>query len=45
MQSESLRELVGLHTLKTASTRAHWLLAYWEVEAGKFVRLVPKPQA
>ena len=42
---ESLRELVELHALKTASTRAHWLMANWEVEAGKFVRLTPKPQA
>ena len=40
----SIRELVALHTQKTASTRARWLLANWESEARKFVRLTPKPQ-
>jgi len=40
-----IRELVSLHAEKTASTRALWLLANWESEARKFVRLIPKPQA
>ena len=30
---------------QTASTRAQWLLANWQTEAQKFVRLTPKPQA
>jgi glutamate synthase domain-containing protein 2/glutamate synthase domain-containing protein 1/glutamate synthase domain-containing protein 3 len=38
---QSIRELVELHASKTASTRAHWLLANWEREAQKFVRLMP----
>ena len=42
---ESIRELVTLHATKTASTRAEWLLANWEQEAQRFVRLTPKPQA
>jgi glutamate synthase (NADPH/NADH) large chain len=41
----SIRELVELHSRKTESTRANWLLAHWENEAAKFVRLTPKPQA
>jgi len=36
---------VELHGSKTGSTRARWLLANWQREAGKFVRLTPKPQA
>ncbi len=42
---QSIRELVELHASKTASHRAHWLLANWETEAQKFVRMTPKPQA
>lgn len=42
---DSLRELVMLHAEKTASTRARWLLAEWDVLARHFVRLTPKPQA
>jgi len=41
----SLRELVELHAAKTESTRAQWLLANWEREAAKFLRLMPKAQA
>jgi glutamate synthase domain-containing protein 2/glutamate synthase domain-containing protein 1/glutamate synthase domain-containing protein 3 len=41
---QSIRELVELHATKTASTRAHWLLANWEREAQKFVRLTPRAQ-
>ncbi len=41
----SIRDLVALHASKTASTRAQWLLANWDAEAQKFVRLTPKPQA
>jgi glutamate synthase (NADPH/NADH) large chain len=41
---ESIRELVQLHALKTASIRASWLLTDWENEARKFVRLTPRPQ-
>ena len=41
----SIRELVALHATKTGSTRAQWLLADWESESRKFVRLTPKPQA
>jgi glutamate synthase (NADPH/NADH) large chain len=42
---ESIHELVELHATKTSSTRACWLLANWEREAGKFVRLSPRQQA
>jgi glutamate synthase (NADPH/NADH) large chain len=42
---QSIRELVELHATKTASKRAHWLLANWEHESAKFARLTPKPQA
>jgi glutamate synthase (NADPH/NADH) large chain len=42
---DSIRELVELHATKTASTRACWLLANWEREAGKFVRLSARIQA
>ena len=42
---QSIRELVELHAVKTASTRARWLLANWENESSRFVRLTPKPQA
>ena len=41
----SIRELVTLHLTRTGSTRAHWLLATWEHESQKFVRLTPKAQA
>jgi glutamate synthase (NADPH/NADH) large chain len=41
----SIHELVALQASKTASTRAKWLLANWDTEAQKFVRLTPKPQA
>ena len=42
---QSIRELVELHATKTSSTRAHWLLANWEGEARKFVRMTPCAQA
>jgi glutamate synthase (NADPH/NADH) large chain len=42
---DAIHELVALHESKTASTRAQWLLANWNSEARKFVRLTPKPQA
>ena len=42
---QSIRELVESHATKTASTRAHWLMANWKEEAKKFVRLTPLPQA
>jgi len=42
---KEISDLVALHREKTASTRAQWLLANWEAEAPKFVRLTPKPQA
>jgi glutamate synthase (NADPH/NADH) large chain len=42
---DSIRELIALHASKTSSTRARWLLANWEAEARKLVRLTPKPQA
>jgi glutamate synthase domain-containing protein 2/glutamate synthase domain-containing protein 1/glutamate synthase domain-containing protein 3 len=42
---QSIRELVELHFTKTASTRGQWLLANWDREARKFVRLTPMPQA
>jgi glutamate synthase (NADPH/NADH) large chain len=42
---QSIRELVELHTTKTASTRAQWLLANWERESAKFVRMTPCAQA
>jgi glutamate synthase domain-containing protein 2/glutamate synthase domain-containing protein 1/glutamate synthase domain-containing protein 3 len=42
---QSIKEWVELHSSKTASTRAQWLLTHWEVEARKLVRLTPKPQA
>jgi glutamate synthase (NADPH/NADH) large chain len=42
---QSIHELIELHAAKTRSTRAQWLLADWEAEAPKFVRLKPKPQA
>jgi glutamate synthase (NADPH/NADH) large chain len=42
---DAIHELVALHESKTASTRAQWLLANWNSEALKFVRLTPKPQA
>jgi glutamate synthase (NADPH/NADH) large chain len=41
---QSIRELVELHSTKTASTRGKWLLTNWDREAQKFVRLTPKPQ-
>ena len=42
---DAIHELVALHESKTASTRAQCLLANWNSEARKFVRLTPKPQA
>jgi glutamate synthase (ferredoxin) len=42
---QSIRELVELHYTKTRSKRAEWLLAHWERESPKFVRMTPKPQA
>ena len=42
---QSIRELVELHASKTASVRAQWLLANWETESQKFVRMTPSPQA
>ena len=41
---QSIHELVALHASKTASTRAHWLLANWERESQRFVRMTPSPQ-
>jgi glutamate synthase domain-containing protein 3 len=41
----SIKEWVELHSSKTASARAQWVLAHWEVESRRFVRLVPKLQA
>jgi glutamate synthase (NADPH/NADH) large chain len=41
----SIKELVELHAVKTGSVRARALLANWETEAAKLVRLTPKPQA
>ncbi len=42
---QSIRELVELHFSKTASKRAQWLLANWETESPRFVRMTPKIQA
>ena len=42
---KSIYELVELHAAKTQSRRARWLLANWETESQRFVRLTPKPQA
>ncbi len=42
---EELRQLIQLHADKTASTRAHWILADWSNLCSKFVRLTPLPQA
>jgi glutamate synthase domain-containing protein 2/glutamate synthase domain-containing protein 1/glutamate synthase domain-containing protein 3 len=42
---QSIRELVELHGTKTASKRAEWLLANWDRESWKFVRMTPNPQA
>jgi glutamate synthase (NADPH/NADH) large chain len=42
---QSIRELVELHATHTVSTRAGWLLENWTDQAGKFVRLTPRPQA
>ena len=42
---QSIRELVELHAAHTASTRAGWLLENWTDQAGRFVRLAPRPQA
>jgi glutamate synthase domain-containing protein 2/glutamate synthase domain-containing protein 1/glutamate synthase domain-containing protein 3 len=41
---QSIRELVELHEAKTGSERAKVLLANWEAESVKWVRLTPKPQ-
>jgi len=40
----SIRELVELHFSKTESKRAEWLLANWDRESEKFVRMTPKVQ-
>jgi glutamate synthase (NADPH/NADH) large chain len=42
---QSICDLVELHYTKTRSRRAEWLLAHWERESPKFVRMTPKPQA
>jgi glutamate synthase domain-containing protein 2/glutamate synthase domain-containing protein 1/glutamate synthase domain-containing protein 3 len=42
---QSIHELVELHAAKTQSRRAQYLLANWEQESQRFVRLTPKPQA
>jgi len=42
---QSIREMVELHATKTASVRAKWLLANWEQEAPKLLRMTPKAQA
>jgi glutamate synthase domain-containing protein 3 len=42
---KSIYELVELHAAKTQSRRARRLLANWETESQRFVRLTPKPQA
>jgi glutamate synthase (NADPH/NADH) large chain len=41
---QSIRELVELHASKTSSTRAQRLLANWEMESQKLVRMMPCPQ-
>jgi len=41
---QSIRELVELHLSKTSSARAQWLLANWERESQKFVRMMPCAQ-
>jgi glutamate synthase (NADPH/NADH) large chain len=41
---QSIREMVELHASKTASTRAQWLLANWESESQRFVRMTPALQ-
>jgi glutamate synthase domain-containing protein 2/glutamate synthase domain-containing protein 1/glutamate synthase domain-containing protein 3 len=43
--AEELRQLIELHAEKTASTRAHWILADWANLSHRFVRLTPLPQA
>jgi glutamate synthase domain-containing protein 2/glutamate synthase domain-containing protein 1/glutamate synthase domain-containing protein 3 len=43
--AEELRQLIELHAEKTASTRAHWMLADWANLSARFVRLTPLPQA
>ena len=40
----SIRELVELHFSKTASKRAERLLANWNFESPRFVRMTPKVQ-
>ncbi|MDT7814875.1 MAG: hypothetical protein QOJ42_4791 [Acidobacteriaceae bacterium] len=42
---EELRQLIGLHAEKTASTRAHRMLSDWANLSSRFVRLTPLPQA
>jgi glutamate synthase domain-containing protein 2/glutamate synthase domain-containing protein 1/glutamate synthase domain-containing protein 3 len=42
---QTIRKLIALHSEKTASTRAHWLLNDWRTLAPKLVRLTPLPQA
>jgi glutamate synthase domain-containing protein 2/glutamate synthase domain-containing protein 1/glutamate synthase domain-containing protein 3 len=41
---QSIKTFVEMHVERTGSTRARWLLANWEEEAAKFVRLTPKAQ-
>jgi glutamate synthase domain-containing protein 2/glutamate synthase domain-containing protein 1/glutamate synthase domain-containing protein 3 len=41
----SIRELVELHFAKTASKRAAWLLARWDRESSRFVRMTPRSQS
>ena len=42
---QSIREFVELHAGKTASTRAQGLLANWESDSVRFVRMTPLAQA
>jgi glutamate synthase (NADPH/NADH) large chain len=42
---EELRQLIGLHAEKTASTRARWILSDWADLSTRFIRLTPLPQA
>jgi glutamate synthase (NADPH/NADH) large chain len=42
---EELRQLIGLHAEKTASTRARRILSDWANLSTRFIRLTPLPQA
>jgi len=42
---QDILKLVELHAVKTASAKARWLLAEWDTESRKFLRLTPRPQA